>query len=194
MNIPNIITLIRLILALITFGLLLHTNNYWLCLYLTIFVIVGDYLDGLAARKLNQSTKLGAWLDIASDRFIEFGYWTVFIALKILSPWVLLIYLLRGIFVDGIRAIANSQGYTAFSTESMMQSPIAKFIVEGRFIRFSYAVLKLVTFVLLIFVLIYPADTMLKNSTDICIWLSVFICLARGIPVITDGLRFLQEN
>ena len=71
MNVPNLITVSRVVLALATLALLYlpakeHQQTFlWTAFVLTVLVIWADGLDGYFARKLKQATKLGAILDIA---------------------------------------------------------------------------------------------------------------------------------
>ena len=68
----NIITISRIFLAFIAMGLLfLNNENAMISLILTIFVMWFDGLDGFVARKFNESSKLGAVLDIMGDRIVE---------------------------------------------------------------------------------------------------------------------------
>ena len=72
----NIITLSRIFLAFIAMGLLFYDAKYALVsLILTIFVMWFDGLDGYIARKFNETSKLGAVLDIMGDRIVENLYW-----------------------------------------------------------------------------------------------------------------------
>lgn len=191
MNVPNTITFGRILLALITFWLILHTQFYLLSFVLTLLVIFGDFLDGYFARKLKQETKLGAWLDIAGDRFVELAYWAVFTSLNIISPWILIIFLLRGIFVDGIRAFAQQQGMTAFGQSSMMKSPLGVFIVSSRFSRFSYAVVKALTFALLALSLEYNN---ILGIAQLGAWISTVYCVLRGLPVLIEGKSLINAE
>ena len=82
MNLPNLISLFRFVLAFITLGLIISfpisSSIVHITFILTIISFLGDYLDGFFARKLKLSTELGAWLDIAADRSVEMGYLIVF--------------------------------------------------------------------------------------------------------------------
>ena len=70
--IPNLITFIRF--ALYLGGFLLHTMGHWQwCAALYTVGFVGDYWDGVAARKLNQSSQTGAVLDMVGDRIATTG-------------------------------------------------------------------------------------------------------------------------
>lgn len=195
MNVPNSITLIRVAIALLVMYLLFLPGDQMnvTSTVLTAIVIWGDGLDGFFARKLNQCTKLGAVLDIASDRVVEMMYWIVFAALNWIPIWVPLLYLVRGTFVDAIRAQASEHGFTAFGDKTMMQSGLGKFLVASNFSRFTYAVTKALAFCLVILAHHSSFSTgQLPQIALILVYVSAAFCLLRGLPVIVEG-RFLLQ-
>lgn len=198
-NVANVITVSRVVLAIVTLLILPGANDsvYWIAFVLTILVIWADGLDGYFARKLNQSSKLGGILDIAGDRVVELAYWIVFASLGWIPVWVPLLFVVRGIFVDAIRSHASEQGYTAFGENTMMQSKVGKFLVASNFSRFSYAVAKALAFCLVI-----AAQTNLGAQYGIApfamflVYFSCVFCLLRGLPVIVESksVLFVSEK
>lgn len=93
--VPNLIGYLRVLLYFVAF--IMHTLGRWqfsIILYIIGFLL--DELDGLAAKKLNQSTQFGAFLDMVIDRCATTGlclilsqiypkYLIVFIGLIILD-------------------------------------------------------------------------------------------------------------
>jgi len=72
MNIPNQLTLLRILLIpvfVLVFYLPLSWNNYFACLVFTVAAVT-DVLDGYLARKLNQTSSLGAFLDPVADKLM----------------------------------------------------------------------------------------------------------------------------
>jgi CDP-diacylglycerol--glycerol-3-phosphate 3-phosphatidyltransferase len=205
-NVPNAITIGRVAVALATVALCFDSSDQmrWAAFVLTIVVIWADGLDGYFARKLNQSTKMGAVLDIAGDRVVEMAYWIVFAALAWIPVWVPILFLVRGTFVDAVRAQASEQGFTAFGEKTMMESPIGKFIVASNFMRFGYAVVKAVAFALMIAahtsqgqVPVLPwggqaAIPLVPTVAICCVYIAALMCVLRGIPVIIEGRRLLS--
>lgn len=198
MNVPNTITLIRMLLAVVTITMLFIPfpkadldNMYITETVLSALVIWGDGLDGYFARKLNQCTKLGAVLDIASDRVVEMMYWIAFAVLHWIPVWVPLLYLIRGTFVDAIRGQASEQGLTAFGEKTMMQSAVGKFLVASNFSRFTYAVCKAVAFCLVILSQASSFSTSIMPTVAMTlVYISAAFCLLRGLPVIAES-KFL---
>lgn len=72
MNIPNSITLARIILVIPLMYLLYQPeNNYqWIAFIIFIIAAATDWLDGYLARKLNQITELGKFLDPLTDKIL----------------------------------------------------------------------------------------------------------------------------
>ena len=191
----NIITLSRIFLAFIAMGLLFAGNKFApISLVLTIIVMWFDGLDGYIARKFNETSKLGAVLDIMGDRIVENLYWICFSALGWISPVIPVIVLSRGIITDSLRSLALEKGFTPFGEKTMMQGKIAKFIVASNFSRFTYAVCKALAFLLLIaghFNSQY--DHSLYIAGLICTYIAVIFCVLRGLPVIFESKRFLKD-
>ena len=72
MNIPNQLTLLRILLIPV-FVLVFYSssswNNYFACLVFALAALT-DILDGYLARKLNQTSSLGAFLDPVADKLM----------------------------------------------------------------------------------------------------------------------------
>lgn len=195
-NVPNAVTIGRVFLALGTVSLLWNPQESvrWTAFILTILVIWGDGLDGYLARKLNQTSKMGAVLDIAGDRAVEMTYWIAYAVLNWVPVWIPLLFLVRGTIVDAIRAQAGEQGFTAFGEKTMMQSGIGKFIVASNFMRFTYAIVKAVAFCLIIAA---HTDWVVNHAGVVgeiaiyCAYAASVFCFVRGLPVLIEGRKLL---
>jgi len=71
-NVPNVITLVRVILASVVFYLLIRGDaaEFRLAGILLVIAWITDWLDGMLARRLGQSTLGGALFDLVADRFL----------------------------------------------------------------------------------------------------------------------------
>jgi CDP-diacylglycerol--glycerol-3-phosphate 3-phosphatidyltransferase len=107
----------------------------------------------------------------------------VFADLKLIPVWVPVVILTRGILTDSIRYYALSKDKTPFGKESMMKSRLTEFIVGSDFMR-AIANVKILAFILLILTTMYPQ---LLGLSLILTYVSVFVNLLRGIPVIIDA-------
>ena len=191
----NLITLSRLLLLIVVIFIAYQPFSWWhiLNVALLILVFVSDGLDGYVARKRNEASVFGAMFDIASDRIVELAMWIVLVDLAIVPVWVPLVFIIRGTIVDTIRANqVSTAGQTPFS---MLQSPLAKWLVAGKFMRGFYATLKATTFCWLLLtralVALWPGifgpwSGMFEITGILLVYLSVLTCLARGLPVIGE--------
>lgn len=196
----NLVSLIRTLLGLLVISLLFTQTQavYLACFVLTIVVIAMDALDGYLARKLNESSKMGAVIDILGDRIVEQIYWVAFLALGWIPLWVPLVVIVRGIVVDGLRSMALEQGFTAFGKASMQQSKLGWLLVSSNFSRTTYAVAKAAAFAFLI--LGHTPDFSQPVADNITLvglvstYVSVAFCVVRGLPVLIEGRRFLADD
>ncbi len=191
-QLPNLISIFRTVLAivLVLFILKNPTNQNFLMIafWFTWFVIVLDGLDGIIARNLKLTSDFGAFFDIACDRIIELIYISLFVTLKWIPFWILVIFLVRGILVDGIRAFVVKEGKTAFGEKSMMKSKLGYFLTSSRFMRAFYGTVKAFAFAFMFFVQANHHEFLPVEG--ILVYLMTFICITRGIPVLVEGRRY----
>ena len=101
MNIPNLITIFRLFLIPI-FLIVFHSNMVNNILYGgLIFILAGisDVLDGYFARRYNQTTKLGTFLDPFADKLMSFAVLISFTMKDLVSMWILIPILIKEILM-----------------------------------------------------------------------------------------------
>ena len=114
-NVPNILTLVRLIAApMVGFVFLLLPRPFadWVALLLFMGASMTDYLDGLLARKWGQESRFGAMLDPIADKAMVVIALMVIIGFSSWSPWLVLpatVILFREVFVSGLREFLGSQ-------------------------------------------------------------------------------------
>lgn len=85
----------------------------WLAYCAFILFLVGalsDWLDGYIARKMEEITDLGKFVDQLADKAFVTGLLCVFTAQAEISYWVLAVIVLRDTYVSGIRMVAASRG------------------------------------------------------------------------------------
>ncbi len=103
MNLPNLLTIIRLLLVPVM-TIFLLSRNYIVAISIYILASITDILDGYIARKYNMITRLGKILDPLADKLLQFaallGLWVV----GIIPFWITLIFFLKEIFM-GLGAI-----------------------------------------------------------------------------------------
>ncbi len=97
-NIPNIITFIRIII-IPAFVTALIYKRYDYALLLFIIAAVSDTLDGLMARVTKQKTKLGAFLDPLADKSLLVTSFILFSVYDWVPTWLTITVISRDVIV-----------------------------------------------------------------------------------------------
>lgn len=109
------ITLIRVVLIPVLMGTLYLSGGYagtWMWVSLGIFILASltDYVDGQIARKWNQVSDFGKFLDPLADKLVTIAVMTMFCEWGRFPAWALMIVLTREFAVTGLRLIAVGKG------------------------------------------------------------------------------------
>ena len=126
MNLPNKLSLLRIILIPITLLFMLPISiygfepagwnefigNHGLFIAGIVFIVASltDMFDGKIARKYNLITNLGKFLDSLADKMLVIGVLLAFVDLGRISSWFVMIICLREFMVTGIRMLASQKG------------------------------------------------------------------------------------
>lgn len=112
LNIPNLITLSRLVLTFVVL-ILISFQRYWIATTIIFIIAVAtDFLDGYLARKWNQITTLGRIMDPFVDKMIIGGTMIFLVALPEsgVSAWMTFVVIAREMFITGLRSVLEGQG------------------------------------------------------------------------------------
>lgn len=82
----------------------------WAALGLFIIASLTDYLDGYIARKYNQVTDFGKFLDPLADKLLVIAAMTMLCEWGRFPAWALIIVLTREFAVTGLRLVAVQKG------------------------------------------------------------------------------------
>ena len=113
MNTPNILSLIRIILTPLFIILLFDDFKMAKVFALLVFAIaaITDAYDGHLARKYNQITPEGKFLDPLADKILVLSAFISFAYINIIDFWMVGIIIFRDLFVTGLRFIMSSRGF-----------------------------------------------------------------------------------
>ena len=112
MNLPNKLTLLRIVLIL-PFLLVLYLDvPYAPFIALGIFIIASltDMLDGKIARARNLITDFGKFADPLADKMLVTAAMLWFVEIGQMPGWALLIVIVREFAVSGLRMVASDKG------------------------------------------------------------------------------------
>ena len=112
MNLPNKLTISRIILAPFFLIFLMIDNMYLRYLATFIFIVAAltDVYDGHLARKTGVITGFGKFMDPLADKILVSTAFISFVALGYVQTWMVLVMILREFFVTGFRSLAAYKG------------------------------------------------------------------------------------
>lgn len=128
LTIPNIISIIRLAgVPLFLWLILVPEADGWALLVLMLSG-VSDFADGYLARRLNQTSALGAILDPVADRLYILST-VVGLAVRDIIPWWLAILLpARDLFLWGLVPFLRTRGYSALPVHFLGKAATANLL------------------------------------------------------------------
>ncbi len=132
LNLPNQLTISRLVLAMILFGLI--TFQFWIT-GLVIFVVAAstDWLDGYLARKYQMVTVLGRILDPFVDKIIISGTFICLVAepRSHIAGWMAVVVVGRELLITALRSFLEQQGADFSAAMSGKLKMVAQCIAAG---------------------------------------------------------------
>ena len=87
-------------------------SNLWMWISLAVFIVASltDYVDGHIARKYNQVSDFGKFLDPLADKLLTIAAMVMFCEWGSFPAWALMIVLTREFAVTGLRLVAVGKG------------------------------------------------------------------------------------
>jgi CDP-diacylglycerol---glycerol-3-phosphate 3-phosphatidyltransferase len=141
MNVPNVLSVIRIVLSPVFVFLFLTGDIFLQRISLIVFFIavLTDWYDGWYARKYKSVTKTGIFLDPLADKILTTSAFILFYIIGILPYWMLIIIAIRDIVVTLLRSYDEYRGFT------IKTSYIAK---VKTFLQMTYIFFILILFIL----------------------------------------------
>jgi CDP-diacylglycerol--glycerol-3-phosphate 3-phosphatidyltransferase len=114
MNLPNKLTLLRVIMVPFFVVFLLLTPEYpalkWAAFAVFVLASLTDLLDGRIARKYNLVTNFGKFMDPLADKLLVSAALVCLTALSYIPAWMTIIIISREFIISGFRLIAAERG------------------------------------------------------------------------------------
>lgn len=197
MNLPNKLTLLRIILVPFFVAFLLLNNiphHYLIALIIFAVASLTDMLDGKIARKYNMVTDFGKFADPLADKILVISAFACFIQLDMVNAVFIILVLFREFTVTSIRLVAVENGKVVAAniwgkakTVSQMAAIIVVLLSGYVFELFSMGVLSA------------PSETVanaqnIMNIVNQCLlWLSALLTVVSGVIYIKDNFEFIKN-
>ena len=173
MNIPNTITLIRVILIPFFIDLMIY-GYYRPALMVFVAACLTDALDGLIARLTNTRTSLGAFLDPVADKLLIVSSFITLAILRHLPVWFVIIVVSRDIILAFGSFVISVSGHHLTIRPS----------VFGKITTF----LQLLSVTLTLALIAYGMQTGYLKSVY---WLSAVMTVVSGVQYVLQGMKLM---
>ncbi len=108
-SLPNLITIGRILLVPVTVWLIIN-HQYLLALLAFLAAGISDGVDGYIARRFNQRSELGAYLDPIADKALLVSIYVSLAILEVLPTWLAIIVVTRDVLIVGAVVLAWVMG------------------------------------------------------------------------------------
>ena len=175
-SIPNILTLVRILLTPV-FVILLLKDMFSTALLVFAAAGISDGLDGLIARYLNQRTALGSYLDPAADKLLLTSAFIAMAVLGIIPAWLMVIVVSRDvIIVLGLAILTLTE---------------KKYEINPTLVSKCTTAIQ----ILMIFISLYdPSRTKWSLLHSAFLWGTAVVTTLSGLHYIYIGMNILQES
>lgn len=183
MNLPNKLTVLRIILTPFYLAAMLIEFQYHYLVAALIFIIasVTDFLDGNIARKNNLVTTFGKLCDPVADKMLTTAALLVFMHLDLCNIWIVMIVLTREFLVTSFRLVASAQGVVI---------PAG---ILGKIKTVSQMVFSIVIMLMVHFWQIFDMEyETLSLVSNILMVISAFLTVISGVKYMIDGKKVID--
>jgi len=131
LNLPNQLTLLRVLLTPVFVVFLMSASPLYLQLSLVIFVIAAltDWYDGWIARKMGYTTRWGKFLDPLADKVLSSAALLAFVGLNLIDGWMVWIVIIRDFLITGLRTYAEYLDKPIVTTKGAQAKTFGQFVV-----------------------------------------------------------------
>lgn len=174
MNIPNKLTILRIVLSFVCIGFILKNSFVSLVIAFIVFSLasITDFFDGYLARKNNLTSDLGKILDPIADKILIIGVFCAFLELGVINAWMVSLIMFREFIITGLRLYGLNKGVALEAKKFGKHKTVSQVI--GIFI----------ILLVLIFKKVFPESTAVALLYGKCIpifmWYVVTITLFSG--------------
>ncbi|MEG2295444.1 MAG: CDP-diacylglycerol--glycerol-3-phosphate 3-phosphatidyltransferase [Oscillospiraceae bacterium] len=187
MNVPNQLTLVRILLIPFFIMILLMPSipfHYLIALIIFILASFTDFLDGYLARKHSLITDFGKLMDPLADKLLVTAALICFVELGLVSSVAVIIIISREFLVTSIRLIAAGKGNV---------------LAADKWGKYK-TVLQMVTIIVILlgehlkFVQVIPVEYSLRSVYNLFIYMTVFLTLSSGINYIIKNKEIFNDK
>lgn len=187
MNLPNKLTVVRIIMTpIFLFVLLIDSlpHRYLIACLVFAAASLTDLIDGKLARKNNQVTTFGKFLDPIADKILVVAALLYFLKAGISGVWVPMLILSREFIVTSVRLLASGSGkviaasmWGKLKTVTQMTAIITILLAQD---AFEYGIL--------------PEAFPLNLICQILLWVAAVFTVISGVRYVWDYREYINTT
>lgn len=176
MTTANKITLVRIALIPVFMVLMALESTWadWAAFCVFALASLTDGVDGYIARKYNQVSNFGKFVDPLADKLLVFAALLIFVADGRMPAWACMLILARELTVSSLRMVAASQGV-------VIQASI-------------WGKIKTVSHMVCILLLLAGGDSWFGWIGPLCTWVMAVTATVSGVIYIKDNFAVLRDG
>jgi len=178
MNIPNLLTLLRIILVPVIVILLIQ-GLFLKALIVFVVAALSDVLDGFLARILRQKTALGAYLDPIADKALLASSFVTLSILHVIPGWLAVIVISRDVII-----------LLGIAVLSMMSISVN---IRPTFVSKITTALQLSTVLIVLYDLSMP-DSFHDLWQTALFWLTALLTIISGLDYMMRGQKLMNQD
>lgn len=173
MNLPNKLTLLRILLIPLFLGVLYADLSNDKSIALAIFLLASatDWLDGFLARRLRLITDFGKFADPLADKMLVTAAMLWNVQTGLMPAWIVLVVICREFAVSGLRMMAASKGIVLSAAFSG----------------------KIKTAATMLCLCLYFLPEFFKGEWIVCNWIILLTTLYSGVEYFTKNRKLIAS-
>ncbi len=142
MNLPNKLTVIRIILAFLFMPFLFTEGIIFKIIAVFIFILacLSDYYDGWIAKRRNLVSDFGILMDPIADKILILGAFLSFVQMQLVEAWMVILIFTREFIITGLRLFAITKGKILAAEREGKHKTVSQMVAI--FIILAYILLK----------------------------------------------------
>ena len=193
MNVPNQLTVARLVLTLVFVGLLSIEGVPHLktaALFVFAIAAITDFLDGYLARKHGLITSFGKLMDPLADKVLMCAGFVLLVQLQLIPGWIVVLILSREFLVTGLRLLASAEGMVLAAENLGKYKTTVQIITIVYFLIYLAAKESMFSFLKPMFDAFYLGPEYLGQ---VLAWLSLILTVWSGLSYVWKNRKLLAD-
>lgn len=184
MNLPNLITLARLVITVVCFLVLASIGNSpapepaWWAFGLFVLAAITDFLDGWLARRWHQVTLLGRIADPFADKVLVCGTLIMLVEFPVtaalMPSWIVVVVVARELLVTTLRAAAEAAGHPFPADRLGKWKMIAQCVAAAALLT------------------VLAGSEVFAGTAVIAVWVALGLTVVSGLNYATKAARLLR--